>query len=120
VRGETNLSTNFVEDLTDQGSRSRPAGRGRGSPDPHDDILAREGSISGAAAVVVLPIVADGWAGKTSSLGQGRRPVVQHLGAADLIYAGVEGVRVLANPGSLGAAFFLPTAIVPSLQHDIV
>jgi hypothetical protein len=36
-------------------------------------------------------------------------------GAADLIYAGVEGVRVLANPGSLGAAFFLPTAIVPPL-----
>jgi hypothetical protein len=36
-------------------------------------------------------------------------------GAADLIYAGVEGVRVLASPGSLGAAFFLPTAIVPPL-----
>jgi len=36
-------------------------------------------------------------------------------GAADLIYAGVEGVRVLASPGSLGAAFFIPTAIVPPL-----
>jgi len=36
-------------------------------------------------------------------------------GAADLIYAGVEGVRVLAGPGSLGAAFFIPTAIVPPL-----
>ena len=36
-------------------------------------------------------------------------------GAADLIYAGAEGVRLIANPGSLGAAFFLPTAIVPPL-----
>jgi len=36
-------------------------------------------------------------------------------GAADLIYAGFQGVRVLPGPGSLGAAFFLPTAIVPPL-----
>jgi len=36
-------------------------------------------------------------------------------GAADLIYAGVQGVRILPGPGSLGAAFFLPTAIVPPL-----
>jgi hypothetical protein len=36
-------------------------------------------------------------------------------GAADLVYAGVEGVRVLPSPGVLGAAFFLPTAIVPPL-----
>jgi hypothetical protein len=36
-------------------------------------------------------------------------------GAADLIYAGVKGVRVLPSPGSLGAAFFAPTAIVPPL-----
>jgi len=36
-------------------------------------------------------------------------------GAADLIYAGVQGVRVLPGPGSPGAAFFLPTTIVPPL-----
>ena len=36
-------------------------------------------------------------------------------GAADLIYAGFQGVRILPGPGSLGAAFFLPTAIVPPL-----
>jgi hypothetical protein len=36
-------------------------------------------------------------------------------GTADLVYAGVEGVRVLPSPGALGAAFFLPTAIVPPL-----
>jgi len=34
-------------------------------------------------------------------------------GAVDLVYAAAEGVRVL--PGLLGAAFFLPTAIVPPL-----
>ena len=36
-------------------------------------------------------------------------------GAADLVYAGVQGVRLLPGPGSLGAAFYLPTAIVPPL-----
>jgi len=43
-------------------------------------------------------------------------------GAADLVYAGVQGVRVLPGPGSLGAAFFLPTAIVPPLlvTHALV
>jgi hypothetical protein len=36
-------------------------------------------------------------------------------GAADLVYAAVQGVRLLPGPGSLGAAFYLPTAIVPPL-----
>jgi hypothetical protein len=36
-------------------------------------------------------------------------------GTADLIYAVGEGVRSLPHPGALGAAFFLPTAIVPPL-----
>jgi hypothetical protein len=43
-------------------------------------------------------------------------------GAADLIYAVGEGVRTLPNPGALGAAFFLPTAIVPPLlvTHAVI
>jgi hypothetical protein len=43
-------------------------------------------------------------------------------GTADLIYAGVEGVRVLPSPGALGAAFFIPTAIVPPLlvSHALI
>jgi hypothetical protein len=36
-------------------------------------------------------------------------------GTADLLFAGVQGLRVLADPGALGAAFFIPTAIVPPL-----
>ena len=36
-------------------------------------------------------------------------------GAADFIYAGIQGVRFLPTPGALGAAFFVPTAIVPPL-----
>lgn len=34
-------------------------------------------------------------------------------GAADLVYAFVQGARVGLQPGDLGAAFFIPTTIVP-------
>jgi hypothetical protein len=36
-------------------------------------------------------------------------------GAADLLYALVEGVHFINDPGDLGATFFIPTAIVPPL-----
>lgn len=36
-------------------------------------------------------------------------------GAADLLFAGFQGRRLGIDPGALGAAFFLPTAIVPLL-----
>jgi len=36
-------------------------------------------------------------------------------GAADLIFAFVQGARVGLEPGTLGAAFFIVTAIVPPL-----
>lgn len=36
-------------------------------------------------------------------------------GAADLLFATMQGLRVGLEPGALGAAFFLPTAIVPAL-----
>lgn len=36
-------------------------------------------------------------------------------GAADLIFAFFQGARVQLDPGSLGAAFFIVTAIVPPL-----
>ena len=36
-------------------------------------------------------------------------------GAADLLFAGVQGARTHLDPGALGAAFFIPTAIVPPL-----
>lgn len=36
-------------------------------------------------------------------------------GAADLIFAGVQGVLSNMDAGALGAAFFIPTAIVPPL-----
>ena len=34
-------------------------------------------------------------------------------GAADLIFALLQGVRTNVDPGALGAAFFIPTALVP-------
>ncbi len=36
-------------------------------------------------------------------------------GAADLLFAYYQGVRVQIDPGALGAAFFIVTAIVPPL-----
>jgi hypothetical protein len=36
-------------------------------------------------------------------------------GAADLLFAGIQGPRTHLDPGALGAAFFIPTAIVPPL-----
>lgn len=36
-------------------------------------------------------------------------------GAADLLFAFVQGLRVQIDPGALGAAFFIPTAVVPPL-----
>ena len=36
-------------------------------------------------------------------------------GAADLLYAGFQGQRHRIDPGALGAAFFIPTAVVPPL-----
>lgn len=36
-------------------------------------------------------------------------------GTADLLFAGYEGQHVHLMPGTLGAAFYLPTALVPAL-----
>jgi len=43
-------------------------------------------------------------------------------GAADLIIAVVQGARVQLDPGALGAAFFIVTAIVPPLlvMHTLI
>jgi hypothetical protein len=36
-------------------------------------------------------------------------------GAADLLFAGFQGRRLQIDPGAFGAAFFIPTAVVPPL-----
>jgi hypothetical protein len=43
-------------------------------------------------------------------------------GAADLVFAGLQGARTNMDPEALGAAFFIPTAIVPPLliTHALV
>ena len=43
-------------------------------------------------------------------------------GAADLLFAGYQGPHVQINPGELGAAFFIPTAVVPPLlvTHGLI
>jgi hypothetical protein len=43
-------------------------------------------------------------------------------GAADLLYAFYEGNLVLVDPGALGAAFFIPTLVMPPLliTHGLI
>ena len=43
-------------------------------------------------------------------------------GAADLLFAGSQGQRLQIDPGAFGAAFFIPTAIVPPLlvTHGLI
>ncbi|HEX9052000.1 MAG TPA: hypothetical protein VF841_15830 [Anaeromyxobacter sp.] len=36
-------------------------------------------------------------------------------GAADLLFAGIQGMRTGLDPGALGAAYFLPTFVVPPM-----
>jgi hypothetical protein len=36
-------------------------------------------------------------------------------GAVDLLFAAYQGLRLQIDPGALGAAFFIPTAVVPPL-----
>jgi hypothetical protein len=36
-------------------------------------------------------------------------------GAADFLFAGFQGQRLQIDPGAFGAAFFIPTAVVPPL-----
>jgi hypothetical protein len=63
----------------------------------------------------LLAIVATVGLARQAAWVRGAVWVFNTWGAADLIYAGVQGVRLLPHPGSLGAAFYLPTAIVPPL-----
>ncbi len=43
-------------------------------------------------------------------------------GAADLLFAGFQGQRLRIDPGAFGAAFYIPTALVPPLlvTHGII
>jgi hypothetical protein len=43
-------------------------------------------------------------------------------GAADLLFAGFQGQRLRIDPGAFGAAFYIPTALVPPLlvTHGLI
>jgi hypothetical protein len=43
-------------------------------------------------------------------------------GAADFLFAGFQGQRLQIDPGAFGAAFFIPTAVVPPLlvTHGLI
>ena len=65
---------------------------------------------AGGLAIVatVSLIVGTGWAIAAAWL-------FNVIGAGDLLYAFYKGARVRLDPGSLGAAFYIVTAIVPPL-----
>ena len=50
------------------------------------------------------------------------RVAVQCVGATDLLFAFYQGIRVDIDAGMLGAAFFIPTAVVPALlvTHGLI
>jgi len=63
----------------------------------------------------VLAIVATISLARRASWALGAVWVFNVWGAADLLFAGIQGPRLQVDPGSFGAAFFIPTAIVPPL-----
>ncbi len=70
----------------------------------------------------VLAIVATLALAYTSSWAAGAVWVFNVCGAADLLFAFYEGARVGLDPGSLGAGYYLVTAIVPLLlvSHALI
>lgn len=73
-----------------------------------------------AAGVLAIVATAALVAGATWSIAVVR--VFNIVGAGDLLYAFYRGARVRLDPGSLGAAFYIVTAIVPPLlvTHALV
>ncbi len=63
----------------------------------------------------VLAVIAIIGLAKRSSWATAAVWIFSVWGAADLLYAFYEGLQVRIQPEALGAAFYLPTAIVPPL-----
>jgi hypothetical protein len=76
----------------------------------------------GDFAAGILAIVATVALSARASLAAAAVWVFNTWGAADLLLAFYEGPHLRIQPGDLGAAFFLPTAIVPPLlvSHFLV
>lgn len=84
------------------------------------DAFARPAAY-GDLIAAVLALVA--LAGLSSKLGLGLVWVFNVWGSADLLYAFYQGlIGVGIRPGQLGAAYFIPTAVVPLLliTHGLV
>lgn len=73
--------------------------------------------LTGVLAIIATAMLATGFAWAIAAAW-----VFNVVGAADLLYAFFKGARVRLDPGSLGAAFYIVTAIVPPLlvTHALV
>ena len=69
----------------------------------------------GDLAAGVLAIIATAALAAGATWATGAVWVFNVVGAVDLLYAFYRGARVRLDPGSLGSAFYIVTAIVPSL-----
>jgi hypothetical protein len=63
----------------------------------------------------ILAVAATIALSRRTSWARGLVWVFNMWGAADFLFAIVQGLRVQIDPGALGAAFFIPTAVVPPL-----
>ena len=72
--------------------------------------------------LVVIAIIATVALAKTAAWAVLAVWIFNVWGAADLLFAFCEGARVRLEPGSLGAAFYIVTAIVPPLlvSHTLI
>ena len=69
----------------------------------------------GDFAAGVLAIIATAALARTAAWAILAVWVFNIWGAVDLLFAFYKGARVNLEPGSLGAAFFIPTVVVPPL-----
>ena len=74
-------------------------------------------SVTGVLAIIATVALTTGAAWATAAVW-----VFNIVGAGDLLYAFYKGARIRLEPGSLGAAFYIVTAIVPLLlaSHALI
>jgi hypothetical protein len=73
--------------------------------------------VAGILAIIAVVLLAKRTAGATAAVW-----LFNIWGACDLLFAMFQGPHVRLQPGALGAAFFIPTAIVPPMlvSHFLV
>ena len=98
-------------ELPGAGGRHGPVSSAFAAPAAYRDLVA------GILAVVAVVLLAKRANGATAAVW-----LFNVWGACNLLFAMFQGPHVRVDPGALGAAFFIPTAVVPPmlLSHFLV